>query len=482
MGDSGNSLASGPDGKKRRVTYFYDADIGNYYYGQGHPMKPHRIRMAHNLIVHYGLHQKMEVCRPCLAGNSDMQAFHSADYVNFLEGVTPNNQIQQEYARQFKSFSVGEDCPVFDGLFKFCQASAGGSIGAAVKLNRKDADIAINWAGGLHHAKKCEASGFCYVNDIVLGILELLKVHQRVLYVDIDVHHGDGVEEAFYTTDRVMTVSFHKFGDYFPGTGHIKDVGHGKGKYYALNVPLNNGIDDESYKNLFRPIIQKVMEVYQPHVVVLQCGADSLSGDRLGVFNLSVRGHADCVHFLRSFNVPLMLVGGGGYTIRNVARCWCYETAVAVGVEPDNKLPYNEYYEYFGPDYNLYVAPANMPNENNANDLEKMRNALLEQLSKLQHTPSVPFQERPPDTEFPEEEEEEMERQSNCRIWDGEYIGSESEEDHKAQSCDVDGCERSVLKQENKRLAPISSVEPMKKIKEEDGAPTSGNESDMDMN
>lgn len=122
-----------------------------------------------------------------------------------------------------------------------------------------------------------------------------------------------------------MTVSFHKFGDFFPGTGHIKDIGAGQGKYYALNVPLNDGMDDDSFGRLFRPVIQKVMEVYQPDAVVLQCGADSLAGDRLGCFNLSVKGHADCLRFLRSFNVPLMVLGGGGYTIRNVARCWCYE-------------------------------------------------------------------------------------------------------------------------------------------------------------
>jgi acetoin utilization deacetylase AcuC-like enzyme len=91
-----------------------------------------------------------------------------------------------------------------------------------MRLNHGLCDIAINWAGGLHHAKKAEASGFCYVNDIVLAILELLKYHARVLYIDIDIHHGDGVEEAFYTTDRVMTVSFHKFGDFFPGTGDLK--------------------------------------------------------------------------------------------------------------------------------------------------------------------------------------------------------------------------------------------------------------------
>lgn len=129
--------------------------------------------------------------------------------------------------------NVGEDCPVFDGLYEFCQLSAGGSVAAAVKLNKQASEICINWGGGLHHAKKSEASGFCYVNDIVLGILELLKYHQRVLYIDIDVHHGDGVEEAFYTTDRVMTVSFHKYGEYFPGTGDLRDIGAGKVKNFS---------------------------------------------------------------------------------------------------------------------------------------------------------------------------------------------------------------------------------------------------------
>ncbi|KAK9995672.1 hypothetical protein SO802_020358 [Lithocarpus litseifolius] len=427
----GASLPSGPDAKKRRVSYFYEPSIGDYYYGQGHPMKPHRIRMAHNLIVHYSLHRRMEINRPFPANPSDIRRFHSEDYVEFLASVTPETLSDHSFSRHLKRFNVGEDCPVFDGLFGFCQSSAGGSIGAAVKLNRGDADIALNWAGGLHHAKKSEASGFCYVNDIVLGILELLKVHRRVLYVDIDVHHGDGVEEAFYTTDRVMTVSFHKFGDFFPGTGHIKDTGWGTGKNYALNVPLNDGMDDESFRGLFRPLIQKVMEVYQPDAVVLQCGADSLSGDRLGCFNLSVKGHADCLRFLRSFNVPLMVLGGGGYTIRNVARCWCYETAVAVGVEPDNKLPYNEYYEYFGPDYTLHVDPCNMENLNSPKDMEKIRNTLLEQLSRLPHAPSVPFQTTPPITEVPEEAEESMERRPKQRIWNGDDYDSDPDEDLK---------------------------------------------------
>lgn len=183
------------------------------------------------------------------------------------------------------------------------------------------------------------------ITDIVLGILELLRFRQRVLYVDIDVHHGDGVEEAFYTTDRVMTVSFHKYGEYFPGTGELRDVGVGQGKYYAVNFPLRDGIDDLSYKSIFEPVIKSVMEWYRPEAVVLQCGGDSLSGDRLGCFNLSMRGHANCINFIKSFNLPTLVVGGGGYTMRNVARTWAFETGVLCGEQLDSELPYNDYYE-----------------------------------------------------------------------------------------------------------------------------------------
>lgn len=248
------------------------------------------------------------------------------------------------------------------------------------------ADIAINWAGGLHHAKKREASGFCYINDIVLGILEMLRYAPRVLYIDIDVHHGDGVEEAFYTTDRVMTASFHKFGEFFPGTGQITDRGRGPGRGYAVNVPLKDGITDESYKSIFEPVrlafsavplethpshlhaqvIDKIIDVYRPSGIVLQCGADSLSGDKLGGLNLTMQGHAHCVQYVRSKNIPLMLLGGGGYTVKNVARAWTYETACALGIEQDidPNLPWNEYFEWFGPRYRLEVLESNLEDLN----------------------------------------------------------------------------------------------------------------------
>lgn len=376
-------------GGKKVVAYFYDDEIGNFYYGSGHPMKPHRIRMAHNLVLAYGLYKKMEIYRPSLPSAHDFLKFHSDDYINFISSVSPDNI--QAFQNHLQSFNIDVDCPVFDGLFKFCQLYTGGSIAGAYKLNRSACDIAVNWAGGLHHAKKSEASGFCYVNDIVLAVLELLKYHARVLYIDIDIHHGDGVEEAFYTTDRVMTVSFHKYGEYFPGTGSVLDVGVGKGKYYALNFPLLDGIDDESFQAIFKAIIGKVMERFSPGAVVLQCGADSLSGDRLGCFNLSLKGHGSCVNYLKSFNVPLLLVGGGGYTVRNVARCWCYETSLAVDVKLQDELPYNNYYEYYGPEFQLHIVPSNMENQNSPRYLEKQRNMLLEYLSHIPPVPSVQY-------------------------------------------------------------------------------------------
>uniref|UniRef100_A0A3Q3KUI2 Histone deacetylase 2 n=1 Tax=Mastacembelus armatus TaxID=205130 RepID=A0A3Q3KUI2_9TELE len=365
-------------------------DIGNYYYGQGHPMKPHRIRMTHNLLLNYGLYRKMEIYRPHKATAEEMTKYHSDDYIKFLRSIRPDNMSEFSNA-------LFEDCPVFDGLFEFCQLSAGGSAAGSVKLNRQQTDIAVNWAGGLHHAKKSEASGFCYVNDIVLAILELLKYHQRVLYIDIDIHHGDGVEEAFYTTDRVMTVSFHKYGEYFPGTGDLRDIGAGKGKYYAVNFPLRDGIDDESYEQIFKPVMAKVMEMYQPSAVVLQCGADSLSGDRLGCFNLTIRGHAKCVEYMKSFNLPLLMLGGGGYTIRNVARCWTYETAVALDTDIPDELPYNDYFEYFGPDFKLHISPSNMTNQNTQEYMDKIKQRLFENLRMLPHAPGVQMQAIPED-------------------------------------------------------------------------------------
>lgn len=381
--------------RKSRVAYFYDQDVGNYFYGTGHCMKPHRIRMTHSLIMNYELYKKMEIYRAKPATNLEMTQFHTDEYIDFIDRVTPDNLHMFE--REQVIFNVGDDCPVFDGLGEFCKISCGGSLEGAARINKGLADIAINFTGGLHHAKKSEASGFCYTNDIVLAIIELLRYHPRVLYIDTDVHHGDGVEEAFYNNDRVMTCSFHKFGEFFPGTGNLNDVGVGKGKYYSVNVPLRDGIDDASYKSIFEPVISKIMEWYQPSAIVLQCGGDSLSGDRLGPFNLSMRGHANNVSFVKSFGVPMMVLGGGGYTIRNVARTWAFETGICNDVILSPELPYNGYYEYYAPTYELDVRSSNMSNANSPEYLDRLLINIISNLEHTKHAPSIQMNEVPYD-------------------------------------------------------------------------------------
>merc|ERR1719232_575746 len=342
----------------------------------------------------------MQVYRPYIASGPDMTRFHSEEYIEFLARVSPNNI--QSFSKSLTHYNVGAaDCPVFDGLYEFCSRYTGASMDGAVKLNNGECDIAINWAGGLHHAKKFEASGFCYVNDIVVAILELLKVHPRVLYIDIDIHHGDGVQEAFYLTDRVMTVSFHKYGNYFfPGTGDMYEIGAEVGRYYSVNVPLKEGIDDENYDFIFKPVIKDVIDFYQPSVIVLQCGADSLANDRLGCFNLSTKGHGECVNFVKKFNVPLMVLGGGGYTVRNVARCWTYETSICVDQDLSLELPYNtEYFEYFAPDFSLHPDTNNKcDNANSRAYLESIVETTQNHLKMVQHAPSVQMQDMPNST------------------------------------------------------------------------------------
>lgn len=350
-----------------------------------------------------------------------MCRFHDNDYIDFLQKTLPGTVSLQDH----KQFNLGDDCPIFDGLFQFCSMYTGASLEGAQKINQNQSDIVINWSGGLHHAKKFEPSGFCYVNDIVISILELLKYHPRVLYIDIDVHHGDGVQEAFYLTDRVMTVSFHKYGDkFFPGTGSMYEIGAESGRYYSVNVPFKEGIDDQSYFQVFKPVIQSVMDYYRPTVIVLQCGADSLAGDRLGCFSLSTKGHGDCVKFVKELNVPTLILGGGGYTLRNVARCWTYETSLCVDEQISNDIPMNLYIEFFKPDFVSFPIraptlvhsflsrfqvlhpeiPSRIENANSKQYLEAITKHTYDILKMCQHSPSVQMFDIPANA-FPDEKD-----------------------------------------------------------------------------
>lgn len=310
-----------------KIAYIYDETIGLHSYGKDHPMNPFRITMTHSLVKSYNLENKLDLYIPTKMA---MDTFHSEKYLNSI-GVDET-----------------QDCPFFENMIDFCERYASASVNGALLLNSGLHKCVINWAGGLHHAKKEEASGFCFVNDISMAILELLSKFERVMYIDVDVHHGDGVEEAFLDNDRVLTVSFHKFGDgFFPDTGTLVT-----GNHKAINVPIQNGIDDDSYHYAFKPIISNAINKFKPSAIVFQAGADSLGEDKLGTFNLSIKGHSECLKFVSDFDIPLLVLGGGGYTIHNVSRCWAYETATLCGSQVPDFIPEdNPFRRHFEPNF-----------------------------------------------------------------------------------------------------------------------------------
>jgi histone deacetylase HOS2 len=420
--------------KGYKVSYHFNPDIEHHHFGRTHPMKPWRLTLANGLIMSYGMHYAMDVFKSRQATMEELAEFHTADYLDYLKSVMPQEPV--DYPDHPHNLG-GHDCPIFEGLFDYCSMYSGASMDAARKLCNNEADIAINWSGGLHHAKKTEASGFCYMNDIVLAILQLLRIHPRVLYIDIDVHHGDGVEEAFSSTDRVMTVSFHKYDKdlFFPGTGPLESTGpesnNNPGSHHTVNVPLNDGIDDDQYVTLFKTIIQNCVDKFRPSAIVLQCGADSLAGDRLGPFNLQVQGHGACVTFCKSLRIPLLLVGGGGYTPRNVARAWTNETSIAIGCHDtlNPALPLHTPYRSHFRQETLYPSPDELQrdgprtNRNTPKRLNEIVSSISEQLRFVSTAPSVQMQDIPPDLgglrdevedrlrEDREEKDEEMRKQ-----------------------------------------------------------------------
>ncbi|KAK2140531.1 hypothetical protein LSH36_1323g00026 [Paralvinella palmiformis] len=178
-------------------------------------------------------------------------------------------------------------------------------------LGRATVVHALIEAYGLLEKLRDEAAGFCYYNDVVIAILKLRERFNRVLYVDLDLHHGDGVENAFCVTQKVMTVSFHKYSTgFFPGTGSVSDIGLGRGRYYTVNVPLKDGIQDEQYIRIFTKVISAVQNQFQPEVVVCQCGADGLINDPMDSFNLTCHSYVQCVLYLMKWGLPLLILGG----------------------------------------------------------------------------------------------------------------------------------------------------------------------------
>ncbi|XP_057303377.1 histone deacetylase 8-like [Hydractinia symbiolongicarpus] len=349
-----------------------------------HPKTKNRAVVVDSLIKAYNLLNEVFVVAPTPVLREDLMLFHSEDYVNCLEKIQnilecemidhnknedsceetfDLDELEEEF--QISDYGFGYDCPVFKRMFDYAKMVVGATVTAADILINGEADVAINLHGGWHHAHVDEAAGFCYVNDIVIGVLKLTSRFKRVLYIDLDVHHGDGVEEAFRYSKNVLTFSLHKHSNgYFPGTGAKQDVGKGSGKYFSVNVPLKDGIDDIMYYFVFHKLFNQVVLSFEPDVFVVQCGADSLSLDPLGGFNLTSQGIIGCVKDICACNKPVMILGGGGYNLANTSRCWTQLTAMVVGKEISGDIPDHDYMEHYGPDFSVYVASSNRKNEN----------------------------------------------------------------------------------------------------------------------
>jgi histone deacetylase 1/2 len=229
---------------------------------------------------------------------------------------------------------------------------------------------------------------------------DLFEFVYMILTEDIDVHHGDGVQEAFYHTNRVCTLSFHQYDPenaFFPGTGSLEEIGEKEGRFCSINVPLKQGCSDQKFFYLFKTIFDKTIEVYQPEAIWMQCGADSLRGDTIGAFNLSIKGHGKAVQYAMKKGIPIVFNGGGGYNVENVARCWTYESLVITDkTSTDMIIPDKSKYKYEFSDMDLLFTPENkhgiLTDYNSEDYTQKILSKIWASMGNINK--SVPFLEQ----------------------------------------------------------------------------------------
>jgi len=307
-------------------------------YGPQHPLRMERLGLTWRLMQAYGLTRLpgAVVHAPAPAGEGDIAAFHAPEYLDVLK--TANSGAQPPGGG---SFGLGPgDNPVFPGVWEAAQLVAAGSLLAADLVARGEVDRVFHFAGGLHHALRERASGFCYVNDAVLAILKLRERGLRVAYVDIDAHHGDGVQHAFYRDPHVLTISTHERGErLFPGTGFVNELGEGDAAGFSVNLPLEAYTDTQVYLPAFEAVVPPLLERFKPDVIVAQLGIDSHRTDPLTHLALDIQGFARAFARIVPMAPRLIALGGGGYDIRNVARGWTAAWAVLNGVELPAALP-----------------------------------------------------------------------------------------------------------------------------------------------
>jgi acetoin utilization protein AcuC len=322
----------------RSTAIIYSDEWRHFDYGPDHPLRMERLGLTWRLMEAYGLTARpgVKVLAPEPAQPEEIACFHTRDYTEILRAVSAGDWVPHA-AR----YGLGPgDNPIFPGLWEAALFAAGGSLLAARLVADGEVTRAFHFAGGLHHAMPGRASGFCYVNDPVLAIMRLRERRLRVAYVDIDAHHGDGVQFAFYDDPGVLTISTHERGDrLFPGTGFVTEMGEGAGLGYSVNVPLQPLTDDTVYHEAFEAVVPPLVTAFRPDVLVIQLGIDSHRTDPLTHLSLTVQGFTRAVQRLLSLAPRVVALGGGGYDLANVARAWTAAWAAMNDLELPEALP-----------------------------------------------------------------------------------------------------------------------------------------------
>ena len=264
---------------------------------------------------------------------NELERFHVPAYLDALRQAAEGHL-------DVEAFQMGlgtPDCPIFKGMYEYASLAAGASVTGAECILRGETRTAFNPSGGYHHAWPDHASGFCYVNDIVLACMTLATEGRRGAFVDLDVHHSDGVQGAFYERSDVLVISLHESGKtLFPGTGFEDEIGAGPGRGYTVNVPLPVGTYDGVYERAFDAVVLPLLGAYRPDCIVIEMGMDTLSGDPLAHLHLTNNAPADCLARVLRLDTPVLVTGGGGYHVDNTVRGWALAWSVLCGESYDD--------------------------------------------------------------------------------------------------------------------------------------------------
>ena len=307
-------------------------------FGEEHPFKVQRYRLAYDLIEELGLGRAPTFSRveAPLAAEEILGTFHRQDYLQRLREFSASESPRADFR-----YGLGDvENPVFPEMYDWSRLCCGATLEAMRLVVEDGFRTAFNPAGGYHHAQPARASGFSYLNDAAIAIRSYLDRGLRIAYLDLDAHHGDGVQQAFYDTDRVLTISVHENGkDFYPHTGFADELGAGAGYGYAVNIPLLRHADDLIFEQVLTRMVMPLLRGYRPDLLVTQAGVDGMRTDPLARLEFTTRSYELAARALASLEVPWVILGGGGYDKCNVARCWALFWAAACGVDLSDRLP-----------------------------------------------------------------------------------------------------------------------------------------------